>query len=78
MTKNCPNCGKLVPDDAKFCMDCGYAFDGKQNKNMFSNGSIFLILIAVILVVGGIFIITSSFEVEIPLRRLLMMWNMWI
>lgn len=61
MTKNCPKCGKQVPDDAKFCMDCGYAFNGKQDKNLFANGSIFLILIAVILVVGGIFIITSSF-----------------
>ena len=61
MTRNCPKCGRQLPDDAKFCMDCGYAFDGKQNKNPFSNGSIFLILIALVLVIGGIFIITSSF-----------------
>jgi predicted nucleic acid-binding Zn ribbon protein len=61
MTKNCPSCGKTLPDDAKFCMDCGYAFDKKVNNNIFSNGNIFIILIAIILVVGGIFIIASSF-----------------
>lgn len=61
MVKNCPKCGKQIPDDAKFCMDCGYSFDKNESSNLFSNGSIFLILIAAILVIGGIFIITSSF-----------------
>ena len=63
MSKNCPNCGKSLPDDAKFCMDCGYSFSkGNAKSSIFSNGTIFIILIAVILVVGGIFIITSSFS----------------
>lgn len=24
--KDCPNCGKVVPKDSKFCGGCGYAF----------------------------------------------------
>ena len=63
MTKNCPNCGKELPDSAKFCMNCGYSIEnaGSRNSNIFSNGSIFIILIAAILVIGGIFILTSGF-----------------
>ena len=64
MTKSCPKCGKQLPDDAKFCMDCGYSFNSTDNNDnrfgIFTNGTIFIILIAVILVVGGIFIITSN------------------
>lgn len=64
MTKNCPNCGKTLPDDAKFCMDCGYGFEKENNagSNLFSNGTIFIVLIVAILVIGGIFIFTSSFS----------------
>ena len=65
MSKSCPKCGKELPDDAKFCMDCGYSFNstGDDSKpSIFANGSIFIILIAIILVVGGIFIITSSWS----------------
>ncbi|MBR4448436.1 zinc ribbon domain-containing protein [Methanobrevibacter sp.] len=60
MTKNCPKCGKELPDNAKFCMDCGYSMEktDKGSSNIFSNGNIFIILIALILVVGGIFILT--------------------
>ena len=63
MTKNCPKCGKELPDNAKFCMDCGYSMEktDKGSSNIFSNGNIFIILIALILVVGGIFILTSGF-----------------
>ncbi|MBQ2666117.1 zinc ribbon domain-containing protein [Methanobrevibacter sp.] len=62
MTKNCPKCGKELPDNAKFCMDCGYSFDNTKSvgSSIFSNGSIFIILIAAILVIGGIFILTTS------------------
>lgn len=60
MTKNCPKCGKELPDGAKFCMDCGYSIEktNKTSSNIFSNGNIFIILIALILVFGGIFILT--------------------
>ena len=64
MSKDCPKCGKEVPDDALFCMNCGYSFDTKKsaaNSNPFSNGTIFLILIAAVLLIGGIFILTSGF-----------------
>ena len=60
MTKNCPKCGKQVPDDAKFCMDCGYSFDNAENANKFSLSTLFIILIAAVLVIGGIFILTSG------------------
>ena len=63
MTKYCPKCGKELPDNAKFCMDCGYGIEkqsGSESSNIFSNGKIFIILIAVILVVGGIFIVSSG------------------
>lgn len=63
MTKICPKCGKTLPDGAKFCMDCGYSIN-KQNKqglDIFSNGTIFIVIIVAILVIGGIFILTSGF-----------------
>lgn len=67
MTKNCPKCGKQLLEDAKFCMDCGYGMDDEQSKfnsNLFSNGSIFIILIAIVLVIGGILILTSFADVD--------------
>ena len=53
MAKSCPKCGKSLPDDAKFCMDCGYTIQ-KDNVNgsIFSNGKIFIVIIAVVLVIG--------------------------
>ena len=64
MTKNCPKCGKTLPENAKFCMDCGYSIDSESNQgnsNIFSNGSIFIILIVAVLLIGGIFVLTSNF-----------------
>lgn len=28
MSKSCPNCGVNSPDNAKFCIECGYSLDG--------------------------------------------------
>ena len=63
MSKSCPKCGKAQPDDVKFCMDCGYSFSenpSSKKPNIFSNGKIFLAIIAVILIFGAIFILTSG------------------
>lgn len=60
MTRSCPKCGKKVPDDAKFCMDCGYSFDTTEKDNKFSVSNLFIILIAAVLIIGGIFILTSG------------------
>ncbi|AHC52486.1 hypothetical protein SUSAZ_04990 [Sulfolobus acidocaldarius SUSAZ] len=30
MAKNCPRCGKSVPDDARYCYSCGYYFGSVQ------------------------------------------------
>lgn len=57
MTKFCPKCGKELPDESKFCLECGSAIDGKSGtskiSDKFSNGKIFLVLIFVVLIVGG-------------------------
>ena len=66
MTRSCPKCGKQVPDDAKFCMDCGYAFDSAGSANKFSVSTLFIILIAAVLIVGGIFILTSGSNNNTP------------
>ncbi len=59
MTKNCPNCGKSLPEEARFCGECGYDFSKEsQEDNIFKNGKIFLVLIAIIIVVGA-FVIFS-------------------
>ncbi len=62
MTKNCPNCGKQVPDNAKFCMDCGHSFEDKGNTsfNLFSNGKIFLVIIAIVVIIGLIVIANTG------------------
>ena len=56
MSKSCPKCGKEVPDDAKFCMDCGYSFQkagaNSEVSSIFSNGKIFLVIIAIVVIVG--------------------------
>ena len=60
MTKNCPKCGKELPDNAKFCMDCGYSIKDDAGTGFnFSLPTLFIILIIAVLVVGGAFIITS-------------------
>lgn len=64
MTKSCPKCGKEVPDDAKFCMDCGYSFgsnvNGLNSSNILGNGKIFLVIIAIVVIVGLIVIAMSG------------------
>ena len=63
MSKTCPKCGKTVEDNAKFCMDCGYAFSGNtssKSQNIFSNGKVFLVIIALILILGTALILTSG------------------
>ena len=64
MTKICPECGKELPDKAQFCMNCGYNLEkdnNKRNSHVFSNGYIFIALIVVVLIIGGILIATSGF-----------------
>lgn len=60
MTKNCPNCGKQLPDDAKFCMDCGHSFTAGSTSSpldsILGNGKIFIVIIAVVVILGLIVI----------------------
>lgn len=64
MTKKCPKCGKMIPDESKFCLECGCHIYNKDNgsniSDRFSNGKIFLILIFVVLIIGGILIFTMG------------------
>lgn len=67
MTKNCPECGNEVPDDAHFCADCGHDFFHKDTSrsgnsdSIFSNGKIFLVLIAAVVIVGAAVILSLGF-----------------
>lgn len=69
MTKKCPECGNEVPDEAHFCADCGHDFFhktagrkvGGNSDSIFTNGKIFLVLIAVVVVVGAVVIFSSGF-----------------
>ena len=66
MTKNCPECGKQVPDEAHFCADCGHDFFNKKtvkpaSDSIFSNGKIFLILIVIVVIIGAAVILTTGF-----------------
>lgn len=57
MSKTCPKCGKQVPDDARFCMDCRYSFNESSGvSSILSNGRIFLVIIAVVVILGLIVI----------------------
>ncbi|WP_407376392.1 zinc-ribbon domain-containing protein [Methanobrevibacter sp.] len=58
MSKKCPNCDESVPDNAHFCANCGYDFvdkdsSGSSGGGLFSDGKVFLVLIAVVVVVGA-------------------------
>ncbi len=65
MSKNCPNCGEDLPDDAHFCGNCGYDFFKKGAASKPSGGSgsvldgkIFLVLIAIVVIVGVVAFMT--------------------
>ena len=63
MSKICPKCGKELPDDARFCMDCGCTIDAPESSSTmggFSLSTLFIILIVAVLIIGGIFILTSG------------------
>ena len=64
MTKFCPKCGKELPDESHFCLECGCKIDNKSNtskiSDKFSNGKVFLVLIFVVLIVGGVLILTMG------------------
>ena len=61
MSKKCPECGDEVPIQAHFCPNCGYDFfedeqtspSATKNDGIFSNGKIFLVLIAVVIIAGA-------------------------
>ena len=64
MSKTCPKCGKAAADDAKFCMDCGHRFaEGSSSKgsSSLSDGKIFLVIIAIILIAGAAIIVNMGF-----------------
>ncbi|WP_461462842.1 zinc ribbon domain-containing protein [Methanobrevibacter sp.] len=72
MSKYCPKCRNELPDNAKFCLNCGYKLDTEDNsfsnskedslnnQSIFKNGKIFLILIFIVLIIGGGIILTST------------------
>ena len=64
MTKRCPKCGKMIPEESHFCLECGCRIDdkfaGSKLSNTLLNGKIFLALIFVVLIVGGILIFTMT------------------
>lgn len=64
LSKICPKCKKTLPETAKFCMHCGHEFSdaakNENNSNIFSNGKIFIVLIIAVLIIGGLFILTSG------------------
>ena len=75
MSKNCPKCENELPDNAKFCSNCGYKFEiesnstsnsqpssinNQNNSNIFNNGKIFLILIFLVIIIGRRIILIST------------------
>lgn len=66
MSKECPNCGENLPDEAHFCGNCGYDFFKKDtspisvSKQGF-DGKMFLVIIAIaVVVLAGIFFAMNS------------------
>ena len=64
MTIKCPKCGKELPDESKFCLECGCHIynknTSKSDSNLFSNFKIFLILIFIVLIIGGVLIFSMG------------------
>lgn len=64
MTKRCPKCGKEIPDESNYCLSCGCHIynkgDSSGKTDIFSNGKIFLALIFIVLIIGGILIFTMT------------------
>ncbi|MBQ9160098.1 MAG: zinc ribbon domain-containing protein [Methanobrevibacter sp.] len=63
MTKICPNCGSELPDEAKFCVECGFAFQNTpavQQNSILKTSNLFLVLIAAVIIVGAAFILTYN------------------
>ena len=59
----CPNCDFENPSNAKFCSNCGFAFTEEKEKfSLFQDGRIFIIAIVVVLIIGGAWIFTNSFD----------------
>ncbi|WP_296790407.1 zinc-ribbon domain-containing protein [uncultured Methanobrevibacter sp.] len=70
MSKKCPECGESVPQEAHFCANCGYDFfrkdslnstSSKSSSGIFSDGKIFLVLIAIVIIVGAGVVISMGF-----------------
>lgn len=71
MTIKCPKCGKDIPDESTFCLGCGTRISNSNANSslasgIFSNGKIFLVLIFVVLIIGGILIFTSGDHSDVP------------
>lgn len=63
MTIKCPKCGKDLPDESQFCLECGTRISNpaaSRNLSIFSNGKIFLALIFIVLIIGGILIFAGG------------------
>ena len=50
--KKCPNCGKMIEDDANFCSNCSTDLSKKSSKSSVSTKLLIVVVIAVIAIVG--------------------------
>lgn len=56
----CPNCGEPLPEDAKYCRNCGLKITPKKESFLKKN-SIPIIFIAIVLIIAAITITAFSF-----------------